>query len=52
MALVQGSVTVSSVRPPFERLNVVPNEKVIYDKKNGYNEENNDFECIGNCLGK
>ena len=35
MALVQGSVTVSSVRPPFERLNVVPNEKVIYDKKTG-----------------
>ena len=35
MALVQESVTVSSVRPPFERLNVVPNEKVIYDKKTG-----------------
>lgn len=35
MALVQGSVTVSSVCPPFERLNVVPNEKVIYDKKTG-----------------
>lgn len=35
MALVQGSVTVSSVHPPFEKINVVPNEKVIYDKKTG-----------------
>lgn len=35
MALVQGSVIVSSVHPPFEKINVVPNEKVIYDKKTG-----------------
>lgn len=35
MALVQGSVTVSSICPPFEKMNVVPNEKVIYDKKTG-----------------
>ena len=35
MALVQGSVTVSSVHPPFEKINVIPNEKVIYDKKTG-----------------
>ena len=35
IALVKGSVTVSSVCPPFEIINVVPNEKVIYDKKTG-----------------
>lgn len=35
MALVQGSVIVSSVHPPFEKMNVVPNEKVIYNKKTG-----------------
>lgn len=35
MALMQGSVTVSTVRPPFEKINVVPNEKVVYDKKTG-----------------
>lgn len=35
MALVQGRVIVSSVHPPFEKINVIPNEKVIYDKKTG-----------------
>lgn len=35
MALVEGSVTVSSVHPPFKRIEVVPNEKVVYDKKTG-----------------
>lgn len=35
MALMQGSVTVSTIRPPFEKINVVPNEKVVYDKKTG-----------------
>lgn len=35
MALMQGSVTVSTVCPPFEKINVVPNEKVVYDKKTG-----------------
>lgn len=35
MALVQGNVIVSSVRPPFRKISVVPNEKVIYDKKTG-----------------
>lgn len=35
MALVRGSVTVSSRRSPLERINVVPNEKIIYDKKTG-----------------
>lgn len=35
MALVHGSVTVSSVCPPFEKIHVIPNEKVIYDKRTG-----------------
>lgn len=35
MALVQGSVLVSSVHSPFEKINVIPYEKVVYDKKTG-----------------
>lgn len=39
MALVEGSVTVSSVRPPFKKLDVAPNEKVVYNKKTGMMEK-------------
>lgn len=39
MALVEGSVTVSSIRPPFKKIDVVPNEKVVYDKKTGKMEK-------------
>lgn len=35
MALVEGSVVVSSVHNPLKKINVTPNEKVIYDKKTG-----------------
>lgn len=39
MALVHGNVIVSSVYPPFRKISVVPNEKVIYDKKTGEMEK-------------
>lgn len=35
MSLVQGNVIVSAVNPPFEKIQVAPDEKVIYDKKTG-----------------
>lgn len=35
MSLVEGNVIVSSIHPPFEKINVIPNEKVIYNKKTG-----------------
>ena len=35
MTLVRGLVKVSTVNPPYQTVNVVPNEKVVYNKKTG-----------------
>ena len=35
MALVEGSVSIKSKQPPYENIQVKPNEKVVYDKKTG-----------------
>lgn len=35
MSLVEGSVDVTTSRPPYQSIRVKPNEKVVYDKRTG-----------------
>lgn len=47
MSLVEGSVNITTERPPFRSINVKPNEKVIYNKNTGeliHEQTNNRME--------
>ena len=35
MSLVEGSVDVTTSRPPYQSIRVKPNEKVVYNKRTG-----------------